>query len=159
MRCALLSLVALATLASGCTYSPARLDYQGHPELHAVRMWNVDPEPSGVTKLGLVEADRGGWTGCDAMATDATLKLLSDAHAMGGAGVVETRYENPAYWVGDPRCQRNWALLGYMTVRARGYAVKDARHSPTAGVSGKPSKPRRRLKRAAGSPSRPSSQH
>jgi hypothetical protein len=140
----------LAALASGCTYSPARLDYEGHPELHAIRMWNVDPVPGGVTKLGLVEADRGGWTGCDAMATDATLELLSDARAIGGAGVVETRYENPAYWVGNPRCQRNWALLGYMTVRARGYAVKDARLSPTAGTS---SKHPRRLKRAAGSPS------
>jgi len=137
----------LATVASGCTYSPARLDYEGHPELHAVRMWNVDPEPRGVTKLGLVEADRGGWTGCDAMATDVTLKLLSDARAMGGASVVGTRYENPAYWVGDPRCQRNWALLGYMTVRAHGYAVKETRHSPTAGTS---SKPRRRHKPAAG---------
>ena len=146
----------LATVASGCTYSPARLDYEGHPELHAVRMWNVDLEPRGVTKLGLVEADRGGWTGCDAMATDATLKLLNDARAMGGASVVETRYENPGYWAGHPRCQRNWALLGYMTVRARGYAVKDTRHSSTAGTSSKPS---RRLKRAAGAPSRSSPPH
>lgn len=142
----------LATLAAGCTYSPASLDYEGHPELHAVRMWNVDHEPTGVTKLGMVEADRGGWRGCDAMATDTTLKLLNDARAMGGAGVAETRYENPGYWAGHPSCQRNWALLGYMTVRARGYAMKDTRHSPTAGTS---TKPARRLKHAAKTPSRP----
>jgi hypothetical protein len=148
--------LSLATLVSGCTYSAARLDYEHHPELHAVRMWNVDPEVGAVTKLGLVEADRGGWTGCDAIATDATLELLSDARAIGGAGVVETRYESPAYWTGHPRCQRNWALLGYMTVRARGDAVKDTRHSPMAGVSNKPT---HRLKHAAGSPSRPSSHH
>jgi len=159
MRSVLLSLVGLATLAPGCTYSVARLDYERHPELHAVRMWNVDPEANGVTKLALVEADRAGWTGCDAMATDATLKLLTDARAMGGTSVVETRYENPAYWAGHPRCRRNWMLLGYMTVRTRGYAVKDTRHSPTAGVSGKRSKPARRLKRAAGSASPSSRPH
>ena len=146
MRYVLLSLVVLVTVASGCSYSVARLDYERHPELHAVRMWNVDPEPDGVTNLGLVEADRAGWTGCDAMATDATLALLSDARAKGGVGVAETRYDNPAYWAGHPRCRRNWMLLGYMTVRARGYAVKDARRSPTAGVR----KPARRLKRGAG---------
>ncbi len=156
MRRVLLSLVGLAMVASGCTYSVAQLDYERHPELHAVRMWNVDPAPDGVTNLGLVEAERAGWTGCDAMATDATLALLVDARAKGGARVVETRYENPAYWAGHPRCRRNWMLLGYMTVRTRGYAVKDTRHSPTAGVSGKPA---RRLKRAAKSPSPPSRSH
>jgi hypothetical protein len=84
------------------------------------------------------------------MATDATLALLSDARAKGGVGVGDTRYDNPAYWAGHPRCRRNWMLLGYMTVRARGYAVKETRHSPTAGVSRKHA---RRLKRAPGSPS------
>src|SRR5262249_49798379 len=79
----------LATLAAACTYSTASLDYAAHPELHAVRMWNVDHDPPGVTKLGLVQADRGGWKDCDAMATDVTLKLLNDARAMGGASVVE----------------------------------------------------------------------
>jgi hypothetical protein len=144
--------LSLAALAAACTYSTASLDYQGHPELHAVRMWNVDHESPGVTKLGLVQADRSGWTGCDAMATDATLKLLNDARAMGGAGVVETRYENPGYWAGHPRCQRNWALLGYMTVRANGYAVKDTRHNPTAGTS---TKPPHRQKHAAKTAPRP----
>jgi hypothetical protein len=151
MRDVLLSLVALGTLVSGCSYSVARLDYERHPELHAVRMWNVDPTPDGATNLGLVEADRAGWTDCDAMATDATLELLGDARAKGGVGVAETRYDNPAYWAGHPRCRRNWMLLGYMTVRARGYAVKDPHPSPTAGR--KPAKPARRLKRGAGSPS------
>lgn len=156
MRRVLLSLVAL-TVGSGCTYSVARLDYERHPELHAVRMWNVDPTPDGVTNLGLVEADRAGWTDCDTMATDATLALLSDARAKGGVGVAEARYDNPAYWAGHPRCRRNWMLLGYMTVRARGYAVKDPRPSPTAGR--KPAKPARRLKRGAGSPPPSSRSH
>jgi len=158
MRDVLLSLVALGTLVSGCSYSVARLDYERHPELHAVRMWNVDPTPDGATNLGLVEADRAGWTDCDAMATDATLELLGDARAKGGVGVAETRYDNPAYWAGHPRCRRNWVLLGYMTVRARGYAVKDARRSPTAGVR-KPAKPARRLKRATGSTAPSSNRH
>jgi len=148
-------LATLATLVTGCTYTAAQLDYERHSELRSVRLWKVDSSLSGTT-LGQVEAERGGWTGCDAMATDATLELLSDARARGGIGVAETCYENAAYWSGHPHCKRNWALLGYMTVRTRGMAVKDTRQSPTAGVS---SKPTRRLKRAKGSPSRSPSRH
>jgi hypothetical protein len=154
MRRVLLVLAPLA-IATGCTYSTARLDYERHPELRSVRMWSGESSAAGAGKLGPVEANRGGWTGCDAMATDATLELLTDARAMGGASVAETRYEDVAYWSGHPRCKRNWALLGRMSVRAQGVAVKGTRPSPTAGVS-KPSKPAR-TKRAKGSPSRPSS--
>jgi len=154
MRGVPLVLATLATLVTGCTYSAATLDYERHPELHSVRLWKVDSSLSGATNLGQVEAERGGWTGCDAMATDATLELLHDARARGGARVEETCYENAAYWSGHPRCKRNWGLLGYMTVRTRGMAVKESHQSPTAGVSGKPT---RRLKRAKKSPLPPSS--
>jgi hypothetical protein len=156
MRHVLVGLTVLATLTTGCTYSTARLDYERHPELRSVRLWKVDSALPGGTNLGPVEAQRGGWTGCDAMATDATLDLLNDARARGGARVDETRYESAAYWSGYPHCRRNWALLGYMTVRTSGVAVKDTRQSPTAGVS---SKPTRRLERAKGSGSRSPSRH
>lgn len=155
MRHVVRGLTVLATLATGCTYSAARLDYAAHPELRSVRLWKVDSTADGATNLGPVEAQRGGWTGCDAMATDATLELLNDARARGGVRVEETRYENAAYWSGYPHCKRNWALLGYMTVRTSGLAVKDTRQSPTAGVS----RPTRRLKRAKASPSRSPSHH
>ena len=155
MRRVLLVFTVLVPLATGCTYSAARLDYAAHPELRNVRLWKVDSSATGAT-LGPVGAERGGWTGCDAMATDASLELLSDARAMGGARVEETRYENAAYWSGYPHCKRNWALLGYMTVRTSGVAVKDTRQSPTAGVS---SKPTRRLKRAKRAPSSSPSRH
>jgi len=156
MRRVLLVFAVLVPLATGCTYTAARLDYAAHPELRNVDLWKVDSSATGLTNLGPVEAQRGGWTGCDAMATDATLELLNDARAIGGARVVETRYENAAYWSGYPHCKRNWALLGYMTVRTSGVAVKDTRQNPTAGSS---SKPTRRLKRAKGAPSRSASRH
>ena len=122
MRRVLLVFTVLLPLATGCTYSAARLDYAAHPDLRNVRLWKVDSSATGAN-LGPVEAQRGGWTGCDAMATDATLELLNDARAMGGMRVEETRYENAAYWSGYPHCKRNWALLGYMTVRTSGVAV------------------------------------
>ena len=155
MRRVLLVFAVLVPLATGCTYTAARLDYAAHPDLRNVRLWKVDSSATGAN-LGPVEAQRGGWTGCDAMATDATLELLNDARAMGGMRVEETRYENAAYWSGYPHCKRNWALLGYMTVRTSGVAVKDTRQSPTAGLSRKPT---RRLKRAKGAPSASPSRH
>jgi hypothetical protein len=122
----------LATLAFGCTYSVARLDYARHPELRNVRLW-TDRHDAEVPNLGTVEAREGGWVGCDQMATAATLSLLDDARAMGGTGVVATRYYNPAHWAGHPRCRRNWVFLGHMTVWAQGVAVKELPGNSTAG--------------------------
>lgn len=123
MRHATVATILALVVTTGCTYSVARLDYERHPELQAVRLWSSKKDVP-ANGLGPVEATRGGWTGCDTMATDATLQLLQDARAMGGAGVVATRFQNPAHWAGRPRCRRNWVLLGHMTVHAIGTAVK-----------------------------------
>ena len=116
----------MLSVASGCTYSVAHLDYRAHPDLRAVRLWTSRKDAQGPGNLGSVEASRGGWVDCDGMATATTLALLDDARAMGGDGVVATRYENPFHWAGRPRCRRNWVLLGHMTVYAIGLAVKGA---------------------------------
>lgn len=125
MRLSLRLATGLSLLAAcGCTYTIARLDYEGHPELRAVRYWTGKHDMK-VPAIGPVEADEGGWLDCDAMVTRATLKLLDDARRMGGNGVAATRYENPFHMAGRPRCRRNWVLLGHMTVRASGLAVPE----------------------------------
>ena len=113
-------------LISGCTYTRARLDYDRHSELQAVRYWTGKQDARGPGTIGVVEAYEGGWLDCDGMATKATLSLLADARRMGGNGVVGIRYENAFHMAGRPRCRRNWVLLGHMTVRATGVAVREA---------------------------------
>ncbi len=117
-------------VTTACTYSVARLDYRGHPELRAVRLW-ASRRDAAVPNLGPVEASRGGWTDCDGMATGATLDLLEEARVRGGDGVIATRYQNLAHWAGRPRCRRNWVLLGHMTVCAIGLAAKGAPSLPS----------------------------
>jgi hypothetical protein len=137
MRRVLLALAPLA-LVSGCSYSTARLDYERHP-LRSVRLWSGESSAAAAaTKLGPVEARRDGWKDCDAMATDATLELLNDARAMGGAGVAETRYENAAYWSGILTASETGPCWAHDRL-ARGFAVKDTRQSPTAGCPSLPS--------------------
>src|SRR5262245_34047226 len=120
---------AVCLALAGCTYSSARLNYREHPELEAIRYWAGRKDAQG-PNVGPVEASRGGWLGCDEMATAATLDLLEDARVMGGNAVVATRYQVPFHWAGRPQCRRNWLLLGHMTVRVCGYAQKIDGGSP-----------------------------
>jgi uncharacterized protein YbjQ (UPF0145 family) len=130
----LFALIVAAVTVTGCTYTVAHLDYARHPELQSVRLW-TDRQDARVANLGDVDANEGGWTDCDAMATAAALRLLDDARAMGADAVVATRFQNNSHWAGRPRCRRNWVLLGHMTVRATGIAVKDVPTSRTASAS------------------------
>ena len=127
MKTARLAAVLLGLGLSGCFYAHADVRYREHPELANVRLASGKRQRQAPTppNLGMVQVNEAGWTSCDNVVNRALTDLLADARAMGGTGVVETRFLGRFTWIDRPVCRITpFSLWLRKSVAVQGLAVK-----------------------------------
>jgi hypothetical protein len=125
----------VTTVASGCTYHNARLDFRQLEQSGVYIAANPDL-PSEARSFGEVEINKRFFyfASCSYVAGAAVRRLQQEAVRRGGNLVSDVEFRNRNEWSTNPKCRRNlnwaWLVLPILlpvpqSVRVRGESILD----------------------------------